>query len=48
MASPPGINAGASSPASHGNGELWGWDELRGSLINDVAALNKVEVSGWY
>jgi hypothetical protein len=39
---------GASPPASHGNGELWGWDELRGSLINDVAALNKVEVSGWY
>ena len=40
--------AGASRPAWHGNGELWGWDELRGSLINDVAALNKVEVSGWY
>lgn len=33
---------------SYGNGELWGWDELRGSLINDVAALNKVEISGWY
>lgn len=40
--------AGASAPARYGNGELWGWDELRGSLINDVAALNKVEVSGWY
>jgi transglutaminase-like putative cysteine protease len=39
---------GASSPARYGNGELWGWDELRGSLINDVAALNKVEISGWY
>jgi Transglutaminase-like superfamily len=39
---------GASTPASYGNGELSGWDELRGSLINDVAALNKVEVSGWY
>ncbi len=39
---------GASKPALHGNGELWGWDELRGSLINDVAALNKVEVAGWY
>jgi Transglutaminase-like superfamily len=38
----------ASMPGSYGNGELWGWDELRGSLINDVAALNKVEVSGWY
>lgn len=22
--------------------------ELRGSLINDIAALNKVEFSGWY
>jgi hypothetical protein len=40
--------SGASLPASYGNGELWGWDELRGSLINDVAALAKVEVSGWY
>jgi hypothetical protein len=39
---------GASRPTLYGNGELWGWDELRGSLINDVAALNKVEVSGWY
>ncbi len=39
---------GASMPTSYGNGELWGWDELRGSLINDVAALNKVEVAGWY
>jgi hypothetical protein len=39
---------GASRAGSYGNGELWGWDELRGSLINDVAALNKVEVAGWY
>jgi hypothetical protein len=39
---------GASRPALYGNGELWGWDELRGSLINDVAALSKVEVAGWY
>jgi hypothetical protein len=39
---------GASRPGWYGNGELWGWDELRGSLINDVAALNKVEVAGWY
>jgi hypothetical protein len=39
---------GASRPGAYGNGELWGWDELRGSLINDVAALSKVEVSGWY
>jgi hypothetical protein len=40
--------SGASTPALYGNREFWGWDELRGSLINDVAALNKVEVSGWY
>jgi len=40
--------SGASAPGAHGIGDLWGWDELRGSLINDVAALNKVEVSGWY
>jgi Transglutaminase-like superfamily len=40
--------AGASAPVVYGNGELWGWDELRGSLINDVAALGKVEVAGWY
>lgn len=39
---------GASQPTSYGNGELWGWDELRGSLINDVTALDKVEVAGWY
>ncbi|BAL88677.1 hypothetical protein AMIS_34570 [Actinoplanes missouriensis 431] len=39
---------GASQPAAYGNGELWGWDELRGSLINDVGALSKVEVAGWY
>ncbi len=39
---------GVSMPALYGNGELWGWDELRGSLINDVVALNKVEVAGWY
>ena len=38
----------ASRPAAYGNGELWGWDELRGSLIDDVAALDKVEVAGWY
>jgi transglutaminase-like putative cysteine protease len=42
------VRSGASPPAVYGNGELWGWDELRGSLINDVAALNKVEVAGWY
>jgi hypothetical protein len=40
--------SGASVPSVYGNGELWGWDELRGSLVNDVAALSKVEVAGWY
>ena len=42
------VRGGAFPSAAYGNGELWGWDELRGSLINDVAALNKVEVAGWY
>lgn len=40
--------AGSLDAASHGNGELWGWDELRGSLVNDVGALNKIDVGGWY
>jgi hypothetical protein len=39
---------GASVPSLYGNRQFWGWDELRGSLVNDVAALNKIEVSGWY
>ena len=26
---------------------MWGWDELRGTLINDLGALNKVEVGDW-
>jgi hypothetical protein len=26
---------------------LWGWDELRGSLVNDLGALNKIEVGDW-
>lgn len=39
---------GASDPAGYGNGQFWGWDELRGTLVNDVAALGKVEVAGWY
>ena len=26
---------------------MWGWDELRGSLINDIGALNKFEVGEW-
>ncbi len=39
--------AGSEDPSRHGNYELWGWDELRGSLINDIGALNKVEVGEW-
>lgn len=39
---------GQAAPEAYGNGELWGWDELRGSLINDVAALAKIEIAGWY
>lgn len=39
--------AGGEDPSCHGNYELWGWDELRGSLINDIGSLNKVEVGGW-
>ncbi|HWS36345.1 MAG TPA: transglutaminase-like domain-containing protein [Actinoplanes sp.] len=42
------VRSGGSPSASYGNGELWGWDELRGTLINDVGALGKIEVSGWY
>ncbi len=38
---------GHGDPARHGNHVLWGWDELRGSLINDIGALNKVEVGEW-
>jgi len=39
--------SGAADAASHGNGELWGWDELRGSLVNDIGALNKIEIGAW-
>lgn len=38
---------GQEDPARHGNHVLWGWDELRGSLICDVGALNKCEVGDW-
>lgn len=31
----------------YGNHEFWGWDELRGSLVNDLGALNKVELGDW-
>lgn len=39
--------AGDEDPRLHGNHVLWGWDELRGSLINDIGALNKFEVGEW-
>jgi hypothetical protein len=39
--------AGEDDPLRHGNYTLWGWDELRGTLINDFGALNKVEVGDW-
>ncbi len=38
---------GNGDPSRHGNHVLWGWDELRGSLVNDIGALNKVEVGEW-
>ena len=38
---------GGEDPFRHGNYVLWGWDELRGSLISDVGALNKHEVAIW-
>ena len=38
---------GDADPARHGNHVLWGWDELRGSLVNDVGAHNRVEVGEW-
>ena len=39
--------AGTEDPLRHGNHVLWGWDELRGSLVSDIAALNKIEVGEW-
>lgn len=39
--------AGESDPFRYGNHVLWGWDELRGSLVNDLGALNKVEIGDW-
>lgn len=38
---------GGIDPLHYGNEVFWGWDELRGSLVNDIGALNKVEVGGW-
>ena len=39
--------SGEANPADHGNGQYWGWDELRGSLVNDIGALNKIEIGDW-
>ena len=39
--------SGEADPFTHGNHELWGWDELRGSLVADIGALNQVEVGDW-
>jgi hypothetical protein len=39
--------AGSEDPSRHGNYELWGWGELRGSLVADLGSLNKVEVGDW-
>ena len=39
--------AGDADPFDHGIGDLWGWDELRGSLVNDIGSLNKVEIGDW-
>ncbi len=39
--------AGHEDPFRHGNYEQWGWGELRGSLVADLGALNKVEVGDW-
>lgn len=40
--------SGDADPFLHGNEVLWGWDELRGSLVNDIGALNKIEVGDWW
>lgn len=39
--------AGEADPFAHGIGDLWGWDELRGSLVNDLGSLNKIEIGDW-
>lgn len=39
--------AGDADPFDHGIGDLWGWDELRGSLVNDLGSLNKIEIGDW-
>jgi hypothetical protein len=39
--------SGEADATRHGNHTLWGWDELRGTLVNDIGALNKLEVGHW-
>ncbi len=39
--------SGEADPAVHGIGDLWGWDELRGSLVNDLGSLCKIEIGDW-
>ena len=39
--------AGEADAFAHGIGDLWGWDELRASLVNDIGCLNKVEIGDW-
>lgn len=39
--------SGRADPYTYGINDLWGWDELRGSLVNDLGALNKVEFGHW-
>jgi hypothetical protein len=39
--------SGQAEADTYGIGELWGWDELRGSLINDLGAINKTEYGNW-
>lgn len=41
--------SGQAEPSDYGIEQfhLWGWDELRGSLVNDLGALNKAEYGHW-
>lgn len=41
--------SGQAEPSDYGIDQfyLWGWDELRGSLVNDLGALNKAEYGHW-
>ncbi len=44
-----GCRSGQIEPSDYGIEQfhLWGWDELRGSLVNDLGALNKAEYGHW-